>query len=107
MAEHQTPGSPTFGRKISSPFWDDSKEIWDFIDELEFAPYYDSPTPYKVNAVITDYGYCTGGTFQEPAWGPGQASSDSDALWCDGGFCMVWPMEGFARTLQNIVSGAD
>ena len=106
MAEHQTPGGP-LSEENQLAILGRLEEIWDFyIDELGFAPpYYDSPTPYKVNAVITDYGYLSGGTFQEPAWGPGQHPQIQMHYGATEGYHGM--AHEFAHALQNMVSGAD
>ena len=106
MAEHQTPGGP-LSEENQIAILGRLEEIWDFyIDELGFAPpYYDSPTPYKVNAVITDYGYLSGGTFQEPAWGPGQHPQIQMHYDATEGYHGM--AHEFAHALQNMVSGAD
>ena len=105
MAEHQTPGGP-LSEENQMAILGRLEEIWDFyIDELGFAPpYYDSPTPYKVNAVITDYGYLSGGTFQEPAWGPDNILRFRCTM-VRPGATMVWPMS--LPTRCDMVSGAD
>ncbi|MEE2785934.1 MAG: DUF6055 domain-containing protein [Myxococcota bacterium] len=106
IAAHQAPGGP-LSADTQRAMLERLEEIWRvYIEEMGFAPPYASQAQrYKTNVVITDYGYLSGGTFNEPAWAPGphpQVQMHFNATDGYGGMA-----HEFTHALQNMAIGAD
>ena len=82
------------------------EEIWQkFVVELNFsAPYASSQQKYKTNVVITDYGYLSGGTFNDGI--PGAPHPHIQVHYeATGGYGGL--AHEFTHALQNMALGAD
>lgn len=84
------------------------ERIWTtYIDKFKFAPpYFNKKKQYKVNVVVTDYGYLSGGTFSEAApWPEGphpQVQMLYEAFKSYGGM-----LHEFMHALQNMPPQSD
>jgi len=82
--------------------------IWKkFIKKFKFAPpYFYTDDKYKVNVVVTDYGYLSGGTFQEgPPWPEGPQAQVQMVYHAFDGYGGM--LHEFSHALQNMPPRAD
>ena len=106
IVDHQQPGEPLSAENLDG-ILSRLEEIWDvFIDDFGFAPpYYGQQNLYKTNALITDYGYLSGGTFNEAGWPEGPHPHLQMHFDATSGYHGM--AHEFTHSLQNMVNAAD
>ena len=106
VADHQQDGQPLSAANQAG-ILSRLEEIWHvFIDDFGFVPpYYGLQNRYKTNALITDYGYLSGGTFNEGGWPEGPHPHLQMHFDATSGYHGM--AHEFAHSLQNMVNTAD